>query len=163
MKQMLFWLAFAGMVCAMGLWPARPHDAAELLPARALVIDAQAGAVHVSSDCGAAGTGSSLDEALSDMQRRASGQLFLDTAEQIVVCSRAWYLLPQVAVSRQLRPAAPRCRGVGGTPDAGELVDFLQAHPPGLTLAHTYAALLAGERVDAPVLHAAEGRLLLAR
>ena len=45
MKQMAFWLVLAALVSALGLWPTKAHDAAELLPAQALVVDASRGIV----------------------------------------------------------------------------------------------------------------------
>ena len=46
MKQMAFWLVLAALVSALGLWPTKAHDAAELLPAQVLVVDASSSAAH---------------------------------------------------------------------------------------------------------------------
>ncbi len=162
MKQMAFWLAFAAVISALGLWPSRACDAAELLPAQVLVVDASKGEVRVEADCGVSGSGRSLDEALEDMKRHAPGELFLDTAEHVVLCQRAWYLLPQAASSRALRPAAKLCRAEGELPGAEQVLAFLQAHPPQMTLARAYAAILQGETIQTQLLRQEEGRLCLA-
>lgn len=162
MKQMACWLAFAALICALGLWPSPASDASKLLPAQVLVVDASKGEVRVEADCGVSGSGKRLDEALEDMKRHAPGELFLDTAGDIVLCERAWYLLPQAASSRALRPAARLCRAEGELPDTGQVLAFLQAHPPEMTLARAYAAILQGETVQTQLLRQEEGRLRLA-
>lgn len=162
MKQMAFWLVFAAAVTALGLWPTKARDASGLLCAQVLVVDASKGEVTVEADCGVSGSGASLSGALEDMRAHAPGELFLDTAEHIVLRERAWYLLPQAASCRALRPAARLVRAGGELPGIEELRAFLQAHPPALTLAHAYASLLRGEPVYAPQLTQTEGRLSLA-
>ena len=162
MKQMAFWFVFAAAVTALGRWPTKARDASGLLCAQVLVVDASKGEVTVEADCGVSGSGASLSGALEDMRAHAPGELFLDTAEHIVLRERAWYLLPQAASCRALRPAARLARAGGELPGIEELRAFLQAHPPALTLAHAYASLLRGEPVYAPQLTQTEGRLSLA-
>lgn len=161
MKQMAFWLLFAAAICALGLWPSKAHDAAELLPAQILIVDAAQGEVTVTSDCGVSGTGASFEEALSDMERHAPGILFLDTAEYVALTRRAWYLLPQIAPSESLRPSARLVQSVGGI-SADEALAFLQAHTPELTLSGAYAALLGGKPVEKDTLIQSEGGLYFA-
>ncbi len=157
MKQMAFWLVFAALISALGLWPSEGRDASELLPAQAIVVDTAGARVRVTADCGVTGEGKNLEEALQDMRRRAPGELFLDTAGYVIISGRAWYLLPQAAVSPQLRPAARLCRTVADAPDAEQALEYLQAHPPQMTLARAYADLLQGKTVRAQVLHQTEG------
>lgn len=161
MKQMAFWLIFAAVVCALGLWPSKAHDAAELLPAQLLLVDASQGEITVSADCGVSGTGARFDEALTDMERRAAGVLFLDTAEYVVLTRRAWYLLPQIAPNEALRPSA-RLVQSEGTVLEGEALAFLQAHEPKLTLADAYAALLSGKTPQPAVLEQKKGGMAFA-
>ena len=126
MKQMAFWFVFAAAVTALGLWPTKARDASGLLCAQVLVVDASKGEVTVEADCGVSGSGASLSEALEDMRAHAPGELFLDTAEHIVLRERAWYLLPQAASCRALRPAARLVRAGGELPGIEELRAFLQ-------------------------------------
>ena len=162
MKQMAFWLVLAALVSALGLWPTKAHDAAELLPAQVLVVDASRGIVTVRADCGGSGSGKNLDEALGDMRAHASGELFLQTADYVILSERAWYLLPQAVICGALRPAARIIRAEGELPQADTALTFLQAHPPELTLTGAYAALLRGEPVQAQTLRQSDGRLSLA-
>ena len=109
------WAFFAALaVCTVfaGLDEGEVHDAAALVPVQALVIDAKDGTVFVTADTGDNGRGGNLDAALSDLQSGCAGALFTQTAEHVIVTSRAWYLAPQVCVSRQLRPAAKLYRAM---------------------------------------------------
>lgn len=161
MKQMAFWLVFAAAICALGLWPSKAHDAAELLPAQILVVDASQGEVTVSAESGVTGVGARFEDALLDMERHAPGVLFLDTAEYVVLTRRAWYLLPQIAPSQSLRPSA-RLVQADVAVEPSEALSFLQAHTPELTLADTYAALLCGQTPQTQALQQTEGGLCFA-
>ena len=126
------WAFFAALaVCTIftGLDEGDTHDAAALVPVQALVIDAKDGTVFVTADTGDAGWGGNLEEALSDLQSGCAGALFTQTAEHVIVTSRAWYLAPQVCVSRQLRPAAKLYRTMEEVKKPEEALRFLQAHP----------------------------------
>ena len=109
------WAFFAALaVCTVlaGVDEGEAHDAAALVPVQALVIDAKDGTVFVTADTGDNGRGGNLDAALSDLQSGCAGALFTQTAEHVIVTGRAWYLAPQVCVSRQLRPAAKLYRAM---------------------------------------------------
>ena len=154
------WAFFAALaVCTIftGLDEGDTHDAAALVPVQALVIDAKDGTVLVTTDTGDVGRGGNLDAALSDTQSGCAGALFTQTAEHVIVTSRAWYLTPQVCVSRQLRPAAKLYRAMETVEAPEEALRFLQAHPGSLTLSHARAALLESREEAAPVLMQAEG------
>ena len=154
------WAFFAALaVCTIftGLDEGDTHDAAALVPVQALVIDAKDGTVFVTADTGDVGWGGNLEEALSDLQSGCAGALFAQTAEHVIVTSRAWYLAPQVCVSRQLRPAAKLYRAMEEVKEPEEALRFLQAHPGSLTLSHARAALLESREEAAPVLMQTEG------
>ena len=154
------WAFFAALaVCTIftGLDEGDTHDAAALVPVQALVIDAKDGTVFVTADTGDVGWGGNLEEALSDLQSGCAGALFAQTAEHVIVTSRAWYLAPQVCVSRQLRPAAKLYRAMEEVEAPEEPLRFLQAHPGNLTLSHARAALLESREEAAPVLLQTEG------
>lgn len=154
------WAFFAALaVCTIftGLDEGDTHDAAALVPVQALVIDAKDGTVLVTTDTGDVGRGGNLDAALSDLQSGCAGALFTQTAEHVIVTSRAWYLTPQVCVSRQLRPAAKLYRAMEEVKKPEEALRFLQAHPGSLTLSHARAALLESREEAAPVLMQTEG------
>ena len=153
----MFFAALAVCTVLTGLDGGASHDAAALVPVQALVIDAQDGTVFVTADTGDQGRGGNLEEALSDLQKGCAGVLFTQTAEHVIVTSRAWYLAPQVCVSRQLRPAAKLYRAMEEVEAPEEALRFLQAHPGKLTLSHARAALLESREEAAPVLLQTEG------
>ena len=149
------WAFFAALaVCTIftGLDEGDTHDAAALVPVQALVIDAKDGTVFVTADTGDVGRGGNLDAALSDLQSGCAGALFTQTAEHVVLTQKAWFLMPQVCVSAQLRPAAKLYRAVGQSISAERALSFLQAHPGELTLSRARAALLENKEVQAAVL-----------
>ena len=112
------------------------QDVSELVPVQALVIDAQNGEITVTADT----------------QAGCAGTLFTQTAEHVVLTQKAWFLMPQVCVSAQLRPAAKLYRAVGQSISAERALSFLQAHPGELTLSRARAALLENKEVQAAVL-----------
>ena len=120
------------------------QDVSELVPVQALVIDAQNGEITVTAD--------TQDAALSDLRAGCAGTLFTQTAEHVVLTQKAWFLMPQVCVSAQLRPAAKLYRAVGQSISAERALSFLQAHPGELTLSRARAALLENKEVQAAVL-----------
>ena len=160
------WVFFAALaVCTIvaGLDEGEAHDAAALVPVQALVIDAQNGEITVTADTQDVGRGGSLDAALSDLRAGCAGTLFTQTAEHVVLTQKAWFLMPQVCVSGQLRPAAKLYRAMEKIESPEQALRFLQAHPGDLTLSRARAALLLSETPEAPVLVRAEGGFRLGR
>ena len=159
------WIGFLAAASAVCFWMLAKTgtDAAKLLPARVLVIEERDGAVRVSSDNGAAGSGETLAAALQQMEQSAEGVLFLDTAEHIVLLQSAGALLPAAAQQPQFRPAAKLYLARLPELHAAEAVEFLQAHPGSLTLALARAALVRGDQIrPAQLLPAEDGGMKLA-
>ena len=159
------WIGFLAAASAVCFWMLAKTgtDAAKLLPARVLVIEERDGAVRVSSDNGAAGSGETLAAALKQMEQSAEGVLFLDTAEHIVLLQSAGALLPAAAQQPQFRPAAKLYLARLPELHAAEAVEFLQAHPGTLTLALARAALARGDQIrPAQLLPAEDGGMKLA-
>ena len=109
------WIGFLAAASAVCFWMLAKTgtDAAKLLPARVLVIEERDGAVRVSSDNGAAGSGETLAAALQQMERSAGGVLFLDTAEHIVLLRPTQALLEQaLALCADDEKLEAKCRPV---------------------------------------------------
>ncbi len=156
-------LLAAASVVSLCMLPRTGTDAAKLLPAQVLVIAREDGRIVVKSDNGASGSGATLPDALASMRESAEGTLFLDTAEHIVLLQSAQALLPAAARQRQFRPAAKLYLAELDALDAGDCVDFLQAHTGSVTLADAHAALLRGEALDpASLLPGENGGIMLA-
>ena len=147
------WIVYT-LVLAMALFlsPAEKTDVGDLLPVELLhIYYSNEGTVCVETDTGDFGTGETLDRALSDLKATASGNIFLDTADYLVIAREAIPLLPRLW--EILRPATQVCLGTGADPETAR---FLSAHKPGVTL----NAIRAGMEA-LPVLTQAEGRYRL--
>lgn len=152
MKRLAGFFAVLAALTLAARFGGEAQDVSELTPVQALVIDTQNGEITVTADTGDTGRGGSLDAALSDLRAGCAGKLFTQTAEHIILTQKAWFLMPQVCVSAQLRPAAKLYRAVGQEIPAQRALSFLQAHPGELTLSLARAALLENRQVQAAVL-----------
>lgn len=119
--------------------PFRAYDAEKLLPVRTVqAAVTERGAVRLVTEIGEA-EGETWTEAVANLRGSASGDVFFDTAEQLVVCSPS--LLPQIVESGDLRPAAQVFFADAPTDPAG-LNEYLRAHESALTVADVRADLL---------------------
>lgn len=98
---------------------------------------------------------------MSDLRRGAEGEVFLETADQLILSGPAVSLLPEIVRSGELRPGADLCRSGPNLPDPEEAADYLAAHETGLTLLDVRRAMVRGERVELPVLARTKGGLRL--
>ncbi len=118
------------MTLVLLLSPAAKTDVGELLPVELLYIyHSNEGMLCVETDTGDFGAGETLDGALSDLKDTASGNIFLDTTDYLIISGEAFPLLPELW--QILRPATQVCLGTGADPGATK---FLSAHKPGVTL-----------------------------
>ena len=81
MKRIWIWLALLAAVAAFGMFPAQGTDAADLLPAQLLLVEASGGTLRLETDQGSVGFGKTLGEAMDDLQAGAKGQVFFGTVE----------------------------------------------------------------------------------
>lgn len=111
--------------------PFRTVDTQRLLPLLTIQVAREDGAVRLRSEAGE-GVGADWGAAVADLRAQASGEVFFDTAEHIVVCDRD--LLPQLLRSGVLRPAA-QVYFADAFRDVEGLEAYLSAHPSGVTVA----------------------------
>ncbi len=124
------WILFAAAAAAaMLLRPSGERDISGLLPVELIYVGSVGGSVRVEADTGDFGVGADLDAALADMKAAASGEIFLETADYLIVTKETSRLLPQL--EKFLRPATEVCMGIGADAQAAK---FLSAHKPGVTL-----------------------------
>lgn len=128
--------------------PFRVHDTARLLPLKTVQVDLDGEGVLLRSEQGE-GRGGNWREAVLDLCEHAPGQIFFDTAEQLVLCDRALTIVPEILEEETLRPAAQvyRARELR---QAEGLHAYLSAHESGVTVGDLRAALLRGETVSLP-------------
>ena len=132
------WLYLLLAVALTGLFglPFREYDTARLLPIRTLQAAVTEQGVKIVSEVGE-GEGVTWETAVQDLRDKASGEVFFDTAEQIILCDRS--LTDQVVESGLLRPAAQVYYADALRSPEG-LNEYLTAHESTLTVADLKAA-----------------------
>ncbi len=132
------WLYLTVLLAAFGLLSRLPHpsrDLAKLDPVRLVYIHMEADELHMETDTGGQGSGPTLTEALDDMKDNADAEIFLDTAEYLV-------LDPAVPITEEIFARLhPTCKVfyAAQRPDLEKAAQYLAVHPPDLTLAHLRA------------------------
>ena len=160
MKRIALFVLLAAALRLSGWLPFESRDVARLVPIEALVVSIDGEEVIL--DGGEAqGRGRTWTEALADLDRSAAGDVFLSTAEQLILTGSAVTLLPEIVQSNALRPAAQVCFAPEAPPDPSEAADYLSAHEMDWTVQRVRTALLRGEAVRLPVLAETEGGLRL--
>lgn len=122
--------------------PFRQYDTHKLLPIKTLQVISEAGQVRLISEVGE-GKGRSFEEAVEDLRRNAPGDVFFDTAEQILFGLGA--PMKEVVESGLLRPSA-KVYYINTPKDPAGLGEWLGAHPTELTLAQLRAEAAARHR-----------------
>lgn len=136
----LYLFAAIALTAAFGL-PFREYDTEQLLPVRTVqAARTPQGAVQLVTEIGEA-EGATWADAVAALREGAAGDVFFDTAEQLVVCAPS--LLPQIVESGDLRPAAQVYYAEALT-DPDGLNEYLRAHETALTVADVRYALLEG-------------------
>lgn len=131
-------LAAAALTVIFGL-PFREYDTEQLLPVRTVqAARTPQGAVKLVTEVGEA-EGATWADAVAALREGAAGDVFFDTAEQLVVCAPS--LLPQIVESGDLRPAA-QVYFAEEPKDPDGLNVYLSAHETAQTVADLRFALL---------------------
>ncbi len=152
MKKIAIFVALA-VAAALGssLFPA--SDVAKLEPVEVIRIQMDRGQILVETDTGQFGRGADLQRAFEDLKNRASGDVFLDTADYVILTEGS---RGQIAgLLDFLRPACKVCLEQG-TADLQKVAGFLDTHKPELTIMDCQ-----GGQVDLPALVTKEGRMEL--
>lgn len=159
MKRIAVFLFLAAALRVSGLLPFESRDVADLVPIEALVVSLDGKEVVLDSG-EAQGRGENWMDSLSDLHQSAGGDVFLGTAEQLILTGAAVTLLPEIVQSDALRPAAMVCFAPV-PPDPSEATEYLSARDQEWTVQRVRTALLRGEVVRLPVLLETEGGLRL--
>lgn len=153
MKRWLWYVAAVVAVAAIGGMPFSGTDVAELQPVELIRVSRSLGTVRVETDTGAFGAGTDLRGAFSDMMETSTGNIFLETADHLLISPAAVDLLPELA--DRLRPACGICME-NGTADLEQAAAYLKTHEPDATLRDIRAGAAA-----IPSLLVREGRMYL--
>ena len=127
------WMYAAAALIGVALLARLPHpakDIAELKPVRAVYLYMGGARLCMETDTGDSGSGRTLTEAAERMKAAADGEIFLDTAEFLI-------LGPGVTVEADffdlLRPDC-RVARTEGRPELETVSEFLSIHKPEQTL-----------------------------
>lgn len=153
MKRWLYYIVIVIVVAALSGNTSAGSDVGKLQPVQVVRVTRQDGAVVLETDTADRGVGARLSSALADMKRAASAEIFLDTADHLVVSPECEGLIPELMA--YLRPSCAVCVGEGEV-DMEQVGAFLEIHKPEVTLMRYRA----GE-TDLPILVAREGRMEL--
>lgn len=110
------------------LWktvPSTASDVGKLLPVELLYIDKEGETVVIQTDNELEGHGRTWEEAYRNLEGSASGEVFLDTANTLLVTERTEELIP--ALLEVLRPSCGVGRFSGGG-DLKQTASYLRAH-----------------------------------
>lgn len=125
------WIVYAAAaVAALMITPGKITDVGKLQPVELLYVYQDAGRICVETDTGDLGRGIDLDAAMEDLKATTAGEVFLDTADFLILTKQTVSLLPELA--QMLRPATEIC--VGRNADTKTAAQFLAAHNPKVTL-----------------------------
>ena len=157
MKKMLWIALLLAALTALGALPFRGTDVAELIPVRTIFVTRSGRMYTVDVGAGIRSMGRTVREALQALRDEASGEVFYDTAEQVIVQETAQDAVNEIAELPELRPAA----GLWLTPEKDLNVeaagDYLSAHKGDLTIMEVRAELLSGRQPRIPILTQTDG------
>lgn len=128
-------------------------DIGKLQPVQVVRVMVEDQNVYIQTDTGNWGSGPTLSAAIKNMKETASAEIFLDTAEYLLITDSAIPLVSEL--SSYLRPSCVLCREAGQA-DLALAGQYLQAHPLKTTLIRWQA-----EQGKLPILIAEEERMTL--
>ena len=106
-------------------------DIGRLQPVQVLMVSKAQEGVLLQTDTGDTGKGRNFELALQNMKDTAPLEIFLDTADYLLLKDGGEDLLPEL--KGYLRPSCTLCQ-VKGEPDLTQVGEYLRSHPPKLTL-----------------------------
>ena len=127
------WLILTAALAAAACLSRLPHparDVSRLEPAEVVWLHPEGKGLAIETDTGASGSGKTLSEAAADLKASASGEIFLDTAEFLLID-------PEVTITDDFHTLLRPTCGITFTtapPDLQAVSEFLSVHTPKRTL-----------------------------
>lgn len=131
MKYWAWYIGAVVLVAALGWMPFLGTDVARLRPVELISVSREEAQVLVETDTGDSGRGQTLELALEDLYDSTPGEIFLETAEYLLITPEGQSLLPEL--TKTLRPSCKVCLREGEM-DLAEAAAYLSVHEPELTL-----------------------------
>ena len=131
MKKWL-WLSAAFIaVAVVGTKPSAGKDVAKLQPVQVVCLSRSGDDITVWTDTGDWGAGATLKAAVENMKMAATGEIFLETADYLLLTPDCRAVLGDAGVF--LRPSCSICL-LEGEPDMERIGQFLELHAPEVTM-----------------------------
>lgn len=131
MKRVLIYITGILLITGLEISPFRSTDVGKLLPVELVRVSQGPEGIRLETDTGNAGAGEDVAAALKDLKATASGTVFLDTADYLLVVPGAESVLQEL--TRYLRPTCGLCLE-NGEADLEDAAEFLRAHEPNTNL-----------------------------
>lgn len=100
-------------------------DVADLIPVEVIRLQLDDSDISIETDEAGSGKGETLDAAIGDLKNKASGEVFLDTADYVLVGPDALHLIP--SLKDILRPSCKLCVEDGKV-DINQVAQYLKVH-----------------------------------
>ena len=131
MKRWAYMLLTVLAVSAFGGRTGAGVDVAKLHPVELVSVICTEQRVRIQTDTGDWGEGVNLQAAIQDLHRTASAEVFLETAEYLLIDEDGEALLPELM--DYLRPSCGVCI-LQGDPELEDVAAYLKIHRPTTTL-----------------------------
>ena len=138
MKKKLWYLLLGMVALGFYLLPSPGQDATGIQPVEVVCLTKEGEKVQILTDTGAAAGGDTLQDALKQLRAEASGEIFLNTADYLLIGDDCEDLLSEAM--DLLRPSCAVCR-LRGELQLEQVGRFLRQHRPSLTLARYRAGV----------------------
>lgn len=122
MRRMVLYII---VLLALMAFPAERTNVGRLLPVEAVRVSQSVGHVEIETDTGNIGVGENLEEAYLDLKERASGEIFLDTADYLILSGAEDRILGEL--NRYIKERIRVCRAEGSL-DLEAAAQYLAVH-----------------------------------
>lgn len=131
MKKMILYAGAIAVIGFAGMLPFRGTDVGRLHPVEVLVVSAFEEKIIVETDTQLRGTGETIIQAIENLKLTSAGEIFLDTANYVLVTAEAKPLLGELYTV--LRPAC-QVYEFSGTGKWDNVAKYLESHSSNVTL-----------------------------
>lgn len=153
MKRWLICLGLIGTMAFLSGKESAGTDVALLQPVQVVTVSRQGDQIILRCDTGEEGAGGSVLAAVEDLKKGAISEIFLDTAEYLLLTPDSLDLIEEL--SNVLRPSCSLCLSEG-EPKLSDVAQFLRLRKAGVTILDYRA-----EPCALPVLFTEKGRMEL--
>ena len=131
MTKLALCVALISIIGIAGFLPFSGTDVAKLHPVEVLIVDSTNEGIMIRTDTGLYGVGENVDSAIEDLKRSASGEIFMETANYILLRKESEHFLSEFYM--HLRPAC-QVYILEGEGELKNVAKYLEVHPSKATV-----------------------------